>query len=325
MMKEKSNPWARMKYAYVLPLAALTMTAFARPEVSQVTHEISSAKVTNLVENLQTSRAEIAPKDSIYAVADVMPEFPGGGMPALMKYLGTNLRYPEELKAKGTQGRVVVQFVVNADGSISDAEIIRKVDPLMDAEALRVVNTMPRWKPGMQDGKAVAVKYTVPVVFRDLKGASNAIVVGAETDQLSEPLDADKVLVVVDGEVKEGMKLNTLNPNDIVSFNVLKGEKAVDKYGDKGKDGVLEVRTKATAQDAEGNVLVEGYVIDEQGEPVIGATVVISGSKTGVVSDTDGKFTLSAPKGTMLEVGYVGYSLVKVMAEPAVHVKLKKE
>lgn len=328
MMKKRSNPWARMKYAYVLPLAALTLTAFARPEVSEVTDEISRAKVSNLVKTLQTSRAEIAAEDSIYSVVDVMPEFPGG-FQGLMEYLKENLRYPEELKAKGTQGRVVVQFVINADGSIDEVKAIRKVDPLMDAEAIRVINSMPRWKPGMQNGKAVAVKYTVPIMFRDvkgtLKGTPNAIVVGAETGRLSESLQPDKALIVVDGEVKEGMKLNTLNPNDIVSFTVLKDETAIKKYGEKGKNGVIEIRTKAAAQDAEGNVMVEGYVTDEQGEPVIGAVVVISGSKKGVVSDADGKFTLSAPRDATLEVGYVGYSWAKVKAEPTVRVKLEKE
>ena len=325
MMKPKSNPWARMKYAYVLPLAALTMTAFARPEVSEVTKEISGVKVSNLVETLQASRAKISTGDSIYSVVDVMPEFPGG-MKAQMEFMKNNLRYPEELRAKGTQGRVVVQFLVNKDGSISDAKVLRKVDPLMDAEALRVVNAMPRWKPGMQDGKPVAVKYTVPVLFANTTSLSgvakgNTLVVGGG-GQSSTKLDASKALIVVDGEIKD---LSAINPDDILSISVLKDEKATKKYGEKGKDGVMEIRTKATAYDAEGNVKVQGMVTDEQGDPVIGATVTIAGSTTGVVSGADGKFTLSAPKDAMLEVGYVGYALAKVKAEPVVTVKLEKE
>ena len=328
MMKKRSNPWARMKYAYVLPLAALTMTAFARPEVSQVTHEVSSAKVTNLVENLQASRAEIAPKDSIYAAVDVMPEFPGG-MQAMMEFLKNNLRYPEELRAKGTQGNVVVQFVVDKEGSLTDVQVLRSVHPQMDAEAIRVVKAMPRWKPGMQDGKAVAVKYTVPVVFANTFGwglaKGDVIVVGGGKGNPPKQLDADKALLVVDGEVKEGMQRNELKADEISSIIVLKDEEAVRKYGEKGKDGVIEISTKASAYDAEGNLKVQGLVTDEQGEPIIGAVIVIAGSQKGVVSDMDGKFMLSAPKDATLEVGYVGYAWAKVKAEPVVTVKLTKE
>ena len=120
-------------------------------------------------------------------------------------------------------------------------------------------------------------------------------------------------------------KKNVINPDDILSISVLKDEKAIKKYGEKGKNGVMEICTKATAYDAEGNVKVQGMVTDEQGDPVIGATVTIAGSKKGVVSDTDGKFTLSAPKDAMLEVGYVGYASAKIKAEPVVTVKLEKE
>ena len=101
-----------------------------------------------------------------------MPEFPNGGMAGLMQYLSKNIKYPTIAQENGTQGRVTVQFVVNRDGSIVDAKVVRSVDPYLDKEALRVINTirvisiMPKWKPGMQRGKAVRVKYTVPVMFR---------------------------------------------------------------------------------------------------------------------------------------------------------------
>ena len=241
----------------------------------------------------------------------------------MMEFMKNNLRYPEELRAKGTQGRVVVQFVINKDGSFSDMEVIRKVDPLMDAEALRVINAMPRWKPGMQDGKPVAVKYTVPVMFSLGKEETRIPSTGQVT------YDKDKVLIVIDGVMKEGMKISELNsavsPSDIASVTVLKDEKATQLYGAKGKYGVFAIVTKAASYDAEGNVKVQGMVTDEQGDPVIGATVTIAGSTTGVVSGADGKFTLSAPKDAMLEVGYVGYALAKVKAEPVVTVKLEKE
>lgn len=263
MMKPKSNPWARMKYAYVLPLAALTMTAFARPEVSEVTKEISGAKVSNLVENLQANRTQINAKDSIYRVVDVMPEFPGG-VQAMMEFMKNNLRYPEELRAKGTQGRVVVQFVVNKDGSFSDMEVIRKVDPLMDAEALRVINAMPRWKPGMQDGKPVAVKYTVPVLFKlDQKGSSSNASKGdagaaeGKSDSTMVGVDAKKALIFVDGKETD---LKDVNSDDIASVSVVKAKKAVEIYGEKGKNGVLLIHTKSGSHDAD--VKGQGMVID---------------------------------------------------------------
>lgn len=94
-----------------------------------------------------------------------MPEFPGG-MSALMKYITTNLQYPAAAKKAGTQGRVIVQFVVERDGTITNAKAVRSVESSMDEEAVRIINTMPKWKPGMQRGKTVRVKFTVPVMFR---------------------------------------------------------------------------------------------------------------------------------------------------------------
>ena len=95
-----------------------------------------------------------------------MPEYPDGGMAGLMKYLSGAIRYPAIAAENGVQGRVTVQFVVNRDGSIVDATVLRGVDPYLDKEALRVINSMPKWKPGMQRGKPVRVRYTVPVNFR---------------------------------------------------------------------------------------------------------------------------------------------------------------
>ena len=113
-----------------------------------------------------TVEEEEVEEQEIFEVVEQMPEFPDGGMAGLMQYLSKNIKYPTIAQENGTQGRVTVQFVVNADGSIVDARVIRGVDPYLDKEALRVINSMPKWKPGMQRGKAVRVKYTVPVMFR---------------------------------------------------------------------------------------------------------------------------------------------------------------
>ena len=105
-------------------------------------------------------------EQTIFEVVEQMPEFPNGGMAGLMQYLSKNIKYPTIAQENGTQGRVTVQFVVNKDGSIVDAKVLRGVDPYLDKEAVRVIMGMPKWKPGMQRGKPVRVKYTVPVMFR---------------------------------------------------------------------------------------------------------------------------------------------------------------
>ena len=94
-----------------------------------------------------------------------MPEFPGGTA-ALMKYLSGNIKYPTISQETGSQGKVIVQFVVDKDGTITNPEVVRGVDPYLDKEAVRVISSMPKWKPGVQNGKKVRVKYTVPVMFR---------------------------------------------------------------------------------------------------------------------------------------------------------------
>ena len=118
---------------------------------------------------------------NVFEVVEKMPEFPNGGMPGLMKYLSDNIRYPEAAKVAGIQGRVTVVFVVDKDGSITNVKTLRGVDAELDKEAIRVISSMPKWIPGMQKGKTVKVRYTVPVMFRLpnklVEGKVNEIVV----------------------------------------------------------------------------------------------------------------------------------------------------
>ena len=104
-------------------------------------------------------------EEQIFQIVEETAEFPGG-MSECMKWLSKEIKYPTISQENGVQGRVIVQFVVNRDGSIVDAKIARGVDPYLDKEALRVVNKMPKWKPGKQRGKAVRQQYTLPVMFR---------------------------------------------------------------------------------------------------------------------------------------------------------------
>ena len=166
MYQKKSSVWARLKYTYVLPLAAICLIAFACSEISSKFDEISKAKVSNLIKNDKQDEIEKSISDSpVFEIAEVMPDFPGG-MSELLNFLNNNLRYPEEAKEGGIQGRVTASMIIEKDGSISNIEIVRGVDPSLDAEAIRVLKLMPKWTPATQKGEIVRVKYTVPVTFK---------------------------------------------------------------------------------------------------------------------------------------------------------------
>ena len=104
-------------------------------------------------------------KDFVYDVVEQMPSFPGG-MKAMMEYLDKNIKYPVNAQKNLIEGRVILQFIVDEKGRLSDVKVARSVEPSLDAEAVRVVKAMPRWNPGMQKGEAVKVPYTLPVTFR---------------------------------------------------------------------------------------------------------------------------------------------------------------
>lgn len=109
--------------------------------------------------------AEEGDEGEVFQVVEQMPEFPGG-MDKLMEYLSKNIKYPSIAQENNIQGRVIVEFVVNKDGSIVEPKVMRSVDTSLDNEAMRVIKSMPKWNPGKQRGKAVRVRYTVPVLFR---------------------------------------------------------------------------------------------------------------------------------------------------------------
>lgn len=109
---------------------------------------------------------EVPVEDEIFEVVEEKPDFLNGGMVGLMRYLRDNIKYPTIPQETGTQGRVTVQFVVNKDGSIVDVKVAKGIDPYLDKEAVRVISTMPKWKPGKQRGVPVRCKFTVPVTFK---------------------------------------------------------------------------------------------------------------------------------------------------------------
>ena len=393
MIKKKSNPWARLKYLYVLPLATVAVAAFARPEVSNQLDEISSVKVNDLASivkadevksveksseeefllsgivmeypshkvvagasvivrgtnngtltnekgefeiqvkkgdvlvvsfvGLQTQyltvqsevtklgihmKADVqnleemvvtayAPEEEkkqpvakeevkqteeevIFQVVEQMPEFPGGMSEAMM-FLAKNIKYPVAAQQAKIEGRVIVQFVVGKDGSISDVHTVRSVSPELDAEAIRVVSMMPKWNPGKQRGKAVPVSYTMPIMFRLQSPAPKAVEaetagylsVDLKVDKEADPGNVDMVkkilrskyagvvrfivkgdkspLIIVDGkEMGTGFDAMKEIPVDqIKTISVMKSENdALAQYGDKAKDGVIMIVTKNNQQ-----------------------------------------------------------------------------
>ena len=151
------------------PSIAETLTIVEDDADVEETAIVSSEELNQAVEikYVPVAVEEEEPEEqTIFEVVEQMPEFPNGGMAGLMQYLSKNIKYPTIAQENGTQGRVTVQFMVNKDGSIVDAKVLRGVDPYLDKEAVRVIMGMPKWKPGMQRGKPVRVKYTVPVMFR---------------------------------------------------------------------------------------------------------------------------------------------------------------
>ena len=374
MLKKRSNPWARAKYFYVLPVAAVAVAAFARPEISAVSNEISSVKVSDFPAIQETNRPEIsvvpsentvrvegtvvdkngkpvisatiiifnttngtlsdengkfileAPKGSVlvvsyigmkttsvtvspaegdavvklkvvlqtedtqtgeivvsgsqspsytpvqktetdptvrsndgevFTVVEAMPEYPGG-MGEFMKFIAQHIQYPADALQAKLQGRVIARFVVREDGSVSDIEILRSISPSLDAEAIRVLKLMPKWKPGTQRGKAVAVKYTVPVTFRLEKPQTDTAAPAAQTDNVQKdaapasgsaiPKD---VAVFVDGKRIGEKEFASINPKQIEFVKVIKDKSKLSEYGVTDKNGVILIKMKP----AKGEVL----------------------------------------------------------------------
>ena len=178
MLKKKSNRWHPLKTLYVLPLTVLLAFVIGCSD-AKTDKVISSEEAQDelVVVGYNTydkdiSGFEEAPLEEmmpvnteVYTVVEKMPSFPGGSE-GLMKYFAQNIRYPVVAQKKGKQGRVIVQYIIGADGSISNVNVIRSIDPSLDAEAVRVVESMPKWEPGIQNGEKVSVKYTLPVMFR---------------------------------------------------------------------------------------------------------------------------------------------------------------
>ena len=166
--KQKTNLFAGYKYLLFVPLAfALVFMNSCKRKPKVQKQEMEGTRVVVKAESAEDT-AQIKNAESTektFEVVEQMPTFPGGDA-ALMKYLSENIKYPKAAEKAGEQGRVVVNFIVEKDGAISNVNVVRSVTPTLDAEAVRVIKAMPKWVPGKQDGQSVRVKYNVPVSFR---------------------------------------------------------------------------------------------------------------------------------------------------------------
>lgn len=158
--KERTITDRKGTFSLEVPANAILRCSYQGRE----SQEVLAADMTNNT-HLSLSSKSREMNEQVFTVVEKMPSFPGGDA-ELLKYIATNIKYPKESQDNGEQGRVICSFIVGRDGSVNNPEVLRGVTPLLNEEAVRVINTMPRWNPGMQRGRAVAVKYTVPITFR---------------------------------------------------------------------------------------------------------------------------------------------------------------
>jgi len=253
-----------MALALVLSSNAEALVTNARHMISKTTDEKSESAVTMETQDayppggseitektevqtpagntVQDSKPEpkVTTDDKIYNVIDKMPLFPGGEK-ELLNFIAKNLKYPVEAQKKGIQGKIIVRFVVTKEGKVENAEVIRGIDPSIDNEGLRVVNSLPDWTPGEQNGEKVSVYYTLPIAFK-LERNSNSTVFREHAS--SEIIDTTKPLYMIDGKPATDAEVKALKPDNIKSINVLKDASATAVYGSRGANGVVEITMK---------------------------------------------------------------------------------
>ncbi|GHT19178.1 cell envelope biogenesis protein TonB [Bacteroidia bacterium] len=174
--------------------------------------------------------------EEIFTKAEQNPEFPGG-IQALYKFISNNLRYPASAQQKGIQGKSVIRFIVKKDGAVSNVELLKGFDADCDAEAIRVIKSLPQFHPATQDKKPVEMYYTIPITFALQK----------QENINNETLTAipNTVLWIIDGkEMPKNFDIKTIKSEDIEKMEVLKDKSATDIYGEKGKNGVILITTK---------------------------------------------------------------------------------
>ena len=288
MMKiKRTNPVQKAKIAFVLPLAAMTVAAFASQKVENLSEKVEqeSEAFSSVSDNpvvravgetahvaavkvqkdkaleeasslsMASDTAETKYGKEFPCIPETFPQFPGGHI-ALVEYLSKNIKFPKEKEKENVRARVVASFTVDKDGSITDAKIVRSQGEAFDNEALRVINGMPKWIPGTQNGKAVRVKYTLPITFSttdsdkkiksvrtiDMYDNGGKQPEGKVVSRKAEMFSSEDFVLVVNGKVVEA--LSGIKPSDIEKVDVKKDAETMKKYNVEGKLGVMLISTK---------------------------------------------------------------------------------
>ena len=288
MMKiKRTNPVQKAKIAFVLPLAAMTVAAFASQKVENLSEKVEqeSEAFSSVSDNpvvravgettrvaavkvqedkaleeasslsMASDTAETKSGKEFPCIPETFPQFPGGHI-ALVEYLSKSIKFPKEKEKENVRARVVASFTVDKDGSITDAKIVRSQGEAFDNEALRVINGMPKWIPGTQNGKAVSVKYTLPITFSttdsdkkiksvrtiDMNDNGGKQPEGKVVSRKAEMFSSEDFVLVVNGKVVEA--LNGIKPSDIEKVDVKKDAETMKKYNVEDKLGVMFISTK---------------------------------------------------------------------------------
>ena len=288
MMKiKRTNPMQKAKIAFVLPLAAMTVVAFASQKVENLSEKVEqeSEAFSSVSDNpvvravgetahvaavkvqeekaleeasslsMASDTAETKSGKEFPCIPETFPQFPGGHI-ALVEYLSKNIKFPKSKEKEDVRVRVVTTFTVDKDGSITDAKIVRSQGEAFDNEALRVINGMPKWIPGTQNGKAVRVKYTLPITFSttdsdkkiksvrtiDMYDNGGKQPEGKVVSRKAEMFSSEDFVLVVNGKVVEA--LNGIKPSDIEKVDVKKDAETMKKYNVEDKLGVMFISTK---------------------------------------------------------------------------------
>lgn len=288
MMKiKRTNSMQKAKIAFVLPLAAMTVAAFASQKVEKLSDKVEqeSEAFSSVSDNpvvrvvgetarvaavkvqeekalekasslsMASDTAETKSGKEFPCIPETFSQFPGGHI-ALVEYLSKNIKFPKEKEKGNVRARVVASFTVDKDGSITDAKIVRSQGEAFDNEALRVINGMPKWIPGTQNGKAVRVKYILPITFSTTDGNKKIKSVrtidmndnggkqpeGKVVSEKAEMFSGKDFVLVVNGKAVKA--LSGIKLSDIEKVDVKKDAETMKKYNAEGKQGVMLISTK---------------------------------------------------------------------------------
>ena len=248
MLKNPTSGWRRLSWLAILPFLAGTMF-LANPVRAKV---VSAGPVFLPVTAAGQPEAVAQVPDTTNAVSftlldpECKPKFNGKDAAEFSKWFYENVQYPEAAKQSGAQGRITVRFTIGTDGKVGDVKVLRGVDPELDAEAVRVVSASPDWTPGTVNGKPVKVNYLFPVIFKTQDTKKETGQEGESSPGITiRGTATDSILVVIDGKPGYTLKeMKELDINTVESIQVLKEEAALKKYGEKARNGAIEVMTK---------------------------------------------------------------------------------